>query len=165
MKDGASVVYDGMKKFRASIQELRAKQVLIGIPSDKSPRNDGSPYGNAQIGYVQENGSPVHNIPARPHLIPGVKGVNNQIATVFEEGAKAVLDKGPGELDKALNKGGIIGQNAVKRYIVAQEGFEPLADSTIAARERGGFSGIKALIRTGQYLNSFTYVIRLRRGV
>lgn len=165
MRDGASVVFDGMTKFKASIQELRAKQVLIGIPSDKNPRDDGSPYGNAQIGWVQENGSPVHNIPARPHLVPAVHGVDNQIADIFKEGAKDVLTKGPGELDKAYNKAGIIGQNAVKRFIVAQEGFEELADSTLAARKRKGFAGVKALIRSGQYLNAFTYVIRKKAGV
>jgi hypothetical protein len=66
-------------------------------------------------------------------------------------------------VDQALNAGGLVAQSSVKKQIVSQEGFSPLKQGTLAARKRNGFNGTKALIRTGQLLNSISYVVREKK--
>lgn len=79
-------------------------------------------------------------------------------------GAAEMLDGGAAAIEKANNKAGLVAQAAVKNTLRAGEGFPPLADATLAARKRAGFTGTKPLIWTGQLLNSVTYVIRKRNG-
>ncbi|MCJ2023540.1 hypothetical protein, partial [Methylobacterium sp. J-067] len=56
---------------------LRAveKRVLIGIPAESMhPGEKGEkPINNAALGYLFEYGQPEKNLPARPHLFPGVE--------------------------------------------------------------------------------------------
>lgn len=147
---------DGIVK---SIERMKNARIMVGIPSQENNRNDGS-VGNAQIGYINEYGSPAHNIPARPFLIPGVEAIKAQAADILAEGAKDVMDDK--SITKSLTKAGIIAQNSVKRAITKGENFKPLEDSTIAARKRKGVSGKKPLIRTGQLRNSITYIVKER---
>ncbi|MDD1617199.1 MAG: hypothetical protein LUQ28_12105, partial [Methylococcaceae bacterium] len=65
-----------------------------------------------------------------------------------------------GTMIASLTKAGIVAQNSVKATITKGEGFEPLAESTIKARQRKGFKGTKPLIRTGQLRNSITYIVK-----
>lgn len=164
MKSGVKTTFDGLNKFRKSLAALESKQVMVGIPEDKAARKDDAVISNAAIGYLMQNGSPAQNIPARPHLPEGVEDKKAEIAALLKVGASQVFDKGPGALDKAYTKAGIVAVNAVKQRIVNQTDFAPLAESTIAARQRKGFKGSKALIRTGQFLNSFTFVVRNKKG-
>jgi hypothetical protein len=59
-----------------AISQLSNKDVLVGIP-DSAPERTDTPITNAQIGYVMETGSPAHNVPARPFLVPGVADVQS----------------------------------------------------------------------------------------
>lgn len=140
-----------------SINAIARAKVLVGIPANESARSD-DPIGNAGIGYIQEFGSPAQNIPARPFLIPGVKAVQDDCVQMLEEAAKEVLDDG--KMTAALTKAGIIASNSVKATITKGEGFAPLAESTLKARQRKGFKGTKPLIRTGQLRNSITYIVK-----
>lgn len=158
------VIQDKTAKLRDALRALQRDVVLVGIPADESSRNDDAPIGNASIGYIQENGSPVNNIPARPFLVPGVQSVADRCAELMAAGAAEMLDGGAAAIEKANNKAGLVAQAAVKNTLRAGEGFPPLADATLAARKRAGFTGTKPLIWTGQLLNSITYVIRKRNG-
>lgn len=140
-----------------NIKQMQSARVMVGIPKDENARSDGL-IGNASIGYIQENGSPAKNIPARPFLIPGVEAVKNKVADILGEGAKNVLDGG--SITGSQTKAGIVAQNSVKATITAGEGFTTLADSTLAARQRKGVKGTKPLIRTGQLRNSITYIVK-----
>ncbi len=158
------VIQDKTAKLRDALRALQRDVVLVGIPADESSRNDDAPIGNASIGYIQENGSPVNNIPARPFLVPGVQSVADRCAEILGAGAAEMLEGGSAAIDKANNKAGLVAQAAVKNALRAGEGFAPLAPATIAARQAKGFAGTKPLIRTGQLINSITYVIRKRNG-
>ena len=158
------VVQDKTAKLRDALRALQRDVVLVGIPAEDNNRNGDSPIGNAAIGYIQENGSPVNNIPPRPFLVPGVQSVADRCAELMAAGAAEMLDGGAAAIEKANNKAGLVAQAAVKNTLRAGEGFPPLAPSTLAARERAGFTGTKPLIWTGQLLNSVTYVIRKRNG-
>ncbi len=153
-----TVTRDNAKNVIAAIQDMAKKHVLVGIPSSENGRNDGS-IGNAALGAIHENGSGVRNIPARPFLKPGVAAAADQCVKVLKSAAQnAFTDKNA--IDKGLNAAGLIAQASVKKRIVSQEGFTPLKAATLAARKRKGAKGEKALIRTGQLLNSITYVVR-----
>lgn len=153
-----TVTRDNAKNVIAAIQDMAKKHVLVGIPSSENGRNDGS-IGNAALGAIHENGSGVRNIPARPFLKPGVAAAADQCVKVLKSAAQnAFTDKNA--IDKGLNAAGLIAQASVKKRIVSQEGFTPLKAATLAARKRKGAKGEKALIRTGQLMNSLTYVIR-----
>jgi hypothetical protein len=161
MKTNISVrtLYDGMAKFRAEIEEFKKKELLVGIPAAEGNRDDTS-VSNAAIGYIQETGSPANNIPARPFLRPGVKKVEKRLIAELRKGAINVLNGRLEALNTAYMRSGTIAQNSVKATIRAGEGFAPLAPTTLAARKRAGAKGTKPLIRTGQLLNSVTYVVR-----
>ena len=152
------VVKDITDKVLANIQKMVAQRLLVGIPAEKAPRK-GDPINNAALGFIHENGSPARNIPARPFLVPGVREATPKCLAVLKQYGKAAL-KDPAQIEKGLNAAGLIAQAAVKKRIVSQEGFSPLKAGTLAARKRKGFKGEKALIRTGQLLNSITYVVK-----
>lgn len=139
-----------------NIKLMTKKEVVIGIPQAKA-RRKGEPIDNATIAYINEYGSPKQNIPARPFLRPGVKAATQKNIKILKDAAK----KGdPKSIEKGLIAAGLNSVSSVKGYIIAQTNFAPLSPVTIAARERIGFSGTKALIHTGQLLNSITFVIR-----
>ncbi|QDW33791.1 hypothetical protein FFE93_012440 [Yersinia sp. KBS0713] len=158
MKSGLKVRVDKTNDVLAALKAIGRKDVLIGIPEEKSERED-IPFGNAGIGYINEFGSPAQNIPPRPHLQPGVRSVQDETTQKLKQAAQAVLAGNQAAADRALEQAGIIASNAVKRYITIT-GFTPLADSTISARLRRGRSGDKPLIDTGQYRRTITSIVR-----
>lgn len=155
------VTKDNLKAVLANVRSFGSKHVLVGIPSDENKRDDGT-IGNAQLGYIHENGSPANNIPSRPFLKPGVAAAQDKCLGVLKNAAKQGL-KDPAAIDKGLNAAGLISQASVKNTLRAGEGFAPLKPATIAARKRKGAKGTKPLIRTGQLLNSITYVVREKK--
>ena len=159
------VVLDKTKEFNAAMKLLRDEAVYIGVTQDNDSRRDGGPIGNATIGYINENGSAAANIPARPHL---VKGVNNVRATLAEElgaGAKALLNGRPDAVRTSYTRAGLLAQQSVQKVITEQDGFAPLAKSTLEHRKnrkKAPREGDKALIDKGEYRQSIKYHIRKR---
>lgn len=156
-----TVTRDMLDKIMASLAAMGGKRVLIGIPAPENGRNDGV-IGNAALGYVHERGSGVRNIPARPFLVPGVQAAEPLTLKTLKVTAQQMLAGKSEAIDRGLNAAGLIAQSSVKRTLKAGEGFAPLAPATLAARRRKGFRGESPLIRTGQLLNSITYVVRER---
>jgi len=106
-----------------------------------------------------DHGAPEQNIPAREWLRPAIAGAQPKIIKQLEWGAQQALAGNMEGPDQALNRAGLVGQNAVRAYINA--GISPLlSDSTLVARQRRGRAGTKPLVDTGQFRNSVTYVIR-----
>lgn len=176
MKSGLTIRSDNAAAILESLKAIAAKDVLVGIPEAKSERDD-VPFGNAGIGYINENGSPAQNIPARPHLVPGVRSVQDQTVPQLRAAAQAAMSGNTAAAELALNRAGTLAANGVKRYMTIT-GFTPLADSTVAARARRGRKGAIAemasraagnapsnenarpLIDTGQYRRDITHVVR-----
>lgn len=156
---------DGMKIDRLdevlkSISRLVQKEVLVGVPDSTAGRKDeGEPLSNAEIGYIMENGSPANNIPARPHLVPGVQDARPKFEPQLQKGVEAALDGDLEKVDRSLNRAGLVAQNSVRAKI--NSNIPPkLADSTLAARRRRGVTRENTLVDTGQYRNAITYVVR-----
>ncbi|WP_033546268.1 hypothetical protein [Escherichia coli] len=175
-KSGVTTRVDNAQAILDALRSLTKKDVLVGIPSEDSERDD-VPFGNAGIGYLNEYGSPAQNIPPRPHLVPGVKSAEEQTVPQLKTAAQAALDGNAAGAESALNRAGTLAVNGVRRYMTIT-GFTPLADSTVEARARRGRKGAtlelarraagespgtdlaKPLIDTGQYRRAITHVVR-----
>jgi len=177
-----TVVQDHTAELMRSIRQLVKREVLVGIPSDKTERMaQGEAINNATIGYIMEHGSPAKNIPARPHLIPGIANARPAILERFEKAARAGLQGDVAEADRQLSAAGMLAASSVKALITA--GLSPaLADATLASRVRRnraakgaaaelarraqgiapGSDLAKPLIESGQYRNAITYVLKTK---
>ena len=153
-----TVTRDRLNDVLKAVGGLTKKEVLIGIP-DSAPEREDGPMSNAQIGYVQEFGSPAQNIPERPFLVTGIRSAQGDIAKRMESGISKVLKGDEGAGEQALNTAGLIAQNAVQTKIESGP-FSPLSEVTLQRRRARGRTGTKPLIDTGQLRNSITYVIR-----
>jgi len=173
---------DRVSELMAQVTALTAKQVLVGVPSDKTPRK-GSPITNASLAYIHEFGSPARNIPARPFLFPGVRKARNEVVQVLADGAKRAIEGESNAAEDALERAGIIARNYVVREITdPQPPFTPLQSKTIQARLRRTQAGrrqlrqlrkegtkltdwaeagnVHPLVDSGQLRASVTYVVR-----
>ena len=141
---GVFVTRDILRDTVKSVQDLTRARVLVGIPRANAPREGEQEVNNAMLGYVHEFGSPAQKIPARPHLVPGVKKIEPQIIKLMTKTAQDALTAGSKgqsknerdrEIDKTLNKVGLACVAAIQQIIRA--GIPPgLAESTLKARAR-----------------------------
>jgi hypothetical protein len=175
-KSGVTTTINNAAKFLASVATLLKRDVLVGIPDTNAERyedlkalraaqkaaNPTAPLpglSNAQIGYIQENGAPNRNIPARPFLIPGVEEAQPKYTPHLKAAMVAALTGDASGCDRSLNAAGLVAQNSVKAKI--NSGIPPkLSDATIRSRLSRGRTGDKPLIDTGQLRNAITYVVR-----
>jgi phage gpG-like protein len=159
VKTGAHVLLDNVSNVIDGIARLTSTRVMVGVPGDKTDRDDNSPITNADLAYIHEHGAPEVGIPARPFMYPGVEKAQDEITTKFEQVGHAALDGKPDAVDRGFNAAGLIAQRSIRAKIT--EGpFVPLKPSTIAARKRRGRTGTKPLIDTGQLRSAINYVIR-----
>jgi len=158
MKSGLTIRSDSAQSILEALKTLANKDVLVGIPESKDERDDGD-VGNAAIGRINEDGSPMQNIPSRPHLKPGVRSVDQDFMPHLKAAAQKALEGNAEGAVTSLDRAGTVAANGVKRYITIT-GFTPLADATIANRLRRGRTGNKPLIDTGEYRRSITHIVR-----
>ncbi len=151
----------------AALVEIATHKVMVGVPASKAQRDDPSEaINNAEIGYLNEHGAPEANIPARPHLVPGARSIRTEVVRRFKAIGQQALSGDIKAVTRGLHAVGLLGQAAVRKRITDGP-FEPLADSTLYARQHRKVAprqGEKPLIDTGQYRNSITYVIRGKGG-
>lgn len=158
-----TIKVDRLKAVLQSINSLVQKQVLVGVPdSTAGNRDDDAPLSNAEIGYIQEMGSPANNIPARPFLVPGVSDSLPKATAQLERAATAALEGDLQAVERRLSSAGLEAQNSALAKI--NSNIQPkLADATIAARLRRGVTRTNTLIDTGGLRNSIIYVIRRKK--
>lgn len=152
------VVKDEVSKLLNKFKELNKKEVLVGVPQNKTNRKSNE-LNNAQIAFINNYGSPANNIPPRPFMEPGINKIKGEYFSILKKYALS-LPSDNSSLEKGLNAIGLVAQSSIKNIIRTNEGFPPIKDSTLKQRRYQNFKGEKALIRTGQLLNSITYVIR-----
>ncbi len=157
------VIKNRARDLDKALRTMAKREVLVGIPSDSADndRSDDPELTNADIGMINEFGAPGANIPARPHLIPGIDAIRPEAARRLSKAAERILKlrESPGAIaDNALESVGILGRDAVVQKI--NDVLSPaLAPATLAARKRQGFEGETPLIVTGAYKQSITYVV------
>jgi hypothetical protein len=173
---GVKTTIDKVDGLVGRLEALTKNRVLVGIPATNAGRKD-TPVTNADIGYINEFGSPAQNIPPRPFLIPGVRGARERLAKQLKAAAVQALTGDRESVIKRLHAIGMIAQNAVRKKITDGP-FVPLADATVAARAKRGRKGAieemqrraagqapgtdlaKPLLDTGTLRRSITYVLR-----
>jgi hypothetical protein len=175
MADPVIVVKDDVAKFVKAINDLAGLRVMIGVPADhpegaspgSNQRNDGPT--NALLAYIHNTGSPAQNIPARPHLVPGVEKALPRMVAFLRRAATFASKGNQQGMMQNLHAVGLLGQNAVRQEITTGQ-FAPLAPATVRARMRKlaksggkvapGFTAIKPLLDSGQLRAAYAYVIR-----
>jgi len=157
-KPTLTVTSDFTKQFNDIVKKFRNDAVLVGIPESAGARS-GDEISNAALLAINNFGSPVNNIPARPVMQIGIRHAQKDIAEQFRQAFLGALKSGLSALTQYYERAGIIASNSVKLAINNQTDIAPPAESTIRSREAAGFSGKKALIRTAQMRNAITYVV------
>lgn len=147
----------GLADILEAVQKLTSQEVLVGIPHGEA-RSDAE-MTNAQIGYIQETGSPAMNLPARAFLAPGVEDCQEQTSVQLTKAIDQALAGNSQGVDRCLNRAGMIAQNSVRAKINTGD-FESLSEATLRARRLAGKTRTKPLIDTGQLRNSITYIIK-----
>lgn len=155
-RSGLETLHDGLPDMLRRMAAVAQRDVLVGIPAGEQ-RDDGPT--NAEIGYQNEFGSPANNIPARPHLIPGVAAVQDKAVARLTQAASAAAAGRMSDAERHLHAAGLIAQNSVRRTLTTAA-YRPLSERTLAERRARGRTGTKPLIDTGQYRNAITYVVR-----
>lgn len=148
-----------IKDLEKEVNKLAKNTLLVGIPENNEGSSDSKRPTNALIGYINERGDPLRHIPARPFLEPSLYEAKDEIANIMKPTFQDVhIKQQKGTLDKA----GLFAVSKVKNWIEAQRGFAPISQKTLEARQRkrkNGQAGEKALIDTGNFINSITYVV------
>ena len=155
-RSGLEILHDGLPDLLRRMAAVAQRDVLVGVPAGEQ-RDDGPT--NAEIGYQNEFGSPANNIPARPHLLPGVAAVQDKAAARLTQAASAAATGRMSDAERHLHAAGLTAQNSVRRTLTTAA-YRPLSERTLAERRARGRTGTKPLIDTGQYRNSITYVVR-----
>lgn len=120
------------------LTSLTKNKVLVGVPdstTDREDDEDSGPINNATIGYINEHGSPAANIPARPHLVPGIEDAQDKITARFKSASLAAMDGRKDKAETELERAGMVARDSVKRFI-SDGDFEPLKPATVANRYR-----------------------------
>lgn len=190
VKPGVTIKTNGVPKLVAALKRLPRRDVLVGYPADGSEGTAGRDGGgsnlrteqvnpkdraisdltNAQLAYLHEHGVPELNIPARPHLVPGVREGRGKFTPHLRKAAAATLAGDAEGADRAMHSAGLAAADAVRTKIKSGP-FVPLSPRTIARRRiRSAGSSyrrkattaadVKPLIDTAQMLRAVTYVVR-----
>jgi hypothetical protein len=166
-------VVDNSALLADALQVLADNQLLVGFTRQarhdvtrqvgrKTVTTPGGELTNAAIAYIQEHGSPAHNIPPRPFLLPGVRKAQKAILAQLQRSARAAANGDPLGVQRGLNGAGLVAVSGIKGYI--RDGVDPpLAPRTLQIRRAHGFRGTTPLIQTGQLLNGVTYTLSQRR--
>ena len=156
MQSGMQMITDALPDLLRRLASVAQRDVLVGVPAGEA-RDDGPT--NAEIGYQNEFGSPANNIPARPHLLPGVAAVQDKVVAKLTQAADAAATGRPSDAERHLHAAGLLAQNSVRRTLTTTA-YRPLSERALAERRARGRTGTKPLIDTGQYRRSITYVVR-----
>ena len=188
----STLTSSGSVDFTANVRRLLRQRLLVGIPADGAEREpepgEKTPPNNATIGYVMEFGDDEKHIPARPHLVPGIRSVQSEIIDGLRKAGEDAFDRDFSQVQARFAKVGVIAVAAVQVKITDGT-FAPLSERTIEARARRGRKGakqylkllgqgtprdvlenlgdqalVKPLIDTGQYRRAMTYVLKEGNG-
>ena len=145
------------KAILAAYRQLARTDVLVGFPAG-GPQAEGSAITLAALAYIQNNGAPEANIPARPFMEPGIQAAQDRIVAQLRKAGQAVARGDAEGVRAGQEAAGMVAVAAIKTLIT--DGIAPpLAPATLAARKREGFQGETPLLRTGQLRNGVQYVV------
>ena len=156
-----------LQKAFAALDFLRRHEVRVGLPSSTGMRN-------RMILAIQEHGSPIHRIPARPVIRPALQAEETRaaMAKAMKAGTEAALRGDLPAARASLEAAGRAGADGIRAYI---DSHIPPPNSP--ATVRGGWIWNRAankpvlvpgkgfdkpLYDTGELYRAFSYEIRER---
>lgn len=142
---------------KAALERIANSQVYVGIPQSAASR-PGEPVNNAELMYLHTNGSALQHIPARPVIEPAIEEPTNKalISAALGKAAKDYLAGDPEAAHQDLEKAGMLGANAAKKWFVSPlNGWAPNTPYTIARK-----GSDRPLIDTGELRRSITSVVK-----
>jgi hypothetical protein len=144
----------GIDQIKADMQKLMQTDVYVGIPQEKASR-PGEPVNNAELAYIQTNGSELQNIPARPIIEPIIEKNKDLIGEYMKQAGKLILT---GDTAQGMNKleeiGLRISTKIKDNFMDPNNGWAENKASTIKAK-----GSDRPLIDTASMLNSITYIV------
>lgn len=155
----------GLKELKARVALLTKVEVLVGFTAETTDRQaEDAGVTNAVIAYINDQGAPEQNIPARPFMEPGIKKVEAKVNSILRAGAlKAISLNGKArDVEEAFHKAGLVAQLSIQKEINSNIP-PPLSPRTLAARKARGRTGTNTLVDTGQLRNAVTYAIRAKK--
>lgn len=163
------VTVDKVADLLKSVESLTRDQVLVGVPSNKAPRQ-GEPINNATLAYIHNFGSPARNIPQREFMEPGIRSAEGSIIRALKTGALDAIEGNAGSVRGQMTIAGQTAADSIKAKITDGP-FAPLSPATTRRREAKRRAGWNArghvgtatfvpLIDTGKLRQSITFVIR-----
>ena len=132
-------------------------EVQVGITQESNSGHANGPT-SAELLYLHEKGVPSHNIPPRPVLGPAMAQpkVRKAFNSAMRKAAFAAIVKGDKDAaEREMEKAGMLGRDACKKYIADGTKLAPNAPSTIAKK-----GSSNPLIDTGAMMNSITYAVK-----
>lgn len=130
---------------------VRDKEMRKAMQKDL---DKGTPYSKAHDMYINEYGSPLHQVPPRPVLLPSLEYNKEDIAELMRDAVLGVLDGK--DANQELSKVGMQGQNIARDWFTnPNNDWTPNAPSTVDAK-----GSENPLINSGQLRKSITYVIK-----
>lgn len=147
-----TVVLDHTVEFLSALEELTSKAVFVGVPSatinrEPEPGEKTTPN-NAVIAYVQENGDPAKNIPARPFLVPAIRENQVQITARLKAITQAAMEFNISKIQNLRIQLGLFAQREVQKKITDGP-FVPLSEVTLKRRAMRQFGKGAAGARKG----------------
>lgn len=162
-----------VKKFLKSMMGIMGHEVVVGVPekwNERPPVENGQEevkdQGNAYYAWLNENGSLLLHIPARPFMALGMRHAAPALGAESKKAALSIFSD-PKKVQTSFRRLGIIAQSAIKKQMQSGEGYPPLSRLTIALRRKrrkSGRAGTKPLIDTGRLYNSIHYDVREVKG-
>lgn len=128
--------------------------IEIGVFSEQTKRKEKVQVGltNAELMFIHEYGSPLHNLPARPVLQMTIQWAKTQLGPVMGQATSAFFKSGEPAYKKVLDKFALKMEKYARRIIYDNDGrLAPNAPSTIARKGDN-----HPLFDTGQLARSIT---------
>lgn len=117
------ILKDNTAKLLHSIAELAAKQVLVGIEDPEV----------AVYAYIQDQGSPLQNIPATHFIERGLENAEPVIASEFQAAVSAAIDDDESSMLSHIAKAGQVAAVEIRETAPVESGR--LRDSIISKVE------------------------------
>ena len=158
---------NGLEKAFAALDFLRQHEVRVGLPASAGMRN-------RTVLAIQEHGSPINRIPARPVIRPALQAAETHtaMAEAMEDSIEAALRGDLPSAQASLETAGKAGADGIRAYIDAHIP-PPNSPATVhggwiwnrTAKKPIRVSGKgfdKPLFDTGELYRAFSYEIRKR---
>jgi hypothetical protein len=171
---------DRTEQLKRGLHDIARMRVYVGIPEENASRPGDNTINNAELLFIQTNGSPINKIPPRPVIEPAIEAEDNKEAITGElrQSAKAIFEGSKQQAIMHMRTAGQEGVNAARNWFDdPRNGWPPNTEGTArrkimkmqgterdAALEKLDWGEdvsdlVKPLIDTGEMRKSITFVM------